>query len=153
MHINNKYLLFDFFSCRYSCYRYLAGASLPRFTTVKKASRRDPELCTWQQGPEYSQTYLAAFHHRRQWAITHSIPVFPVKQSFLVLYLQNIADSAKFKSAVEETVSAITWAHQMAGVPSPTESTFVQSTLQGLQRKLAKPVVKKLPVTVAMFCG
>ena len=52
---------------------------------------------------------------------------------------------------MEEAVNAILWAHQMTGVPSLTESTFVKSTVQGLQRKLAKPVVKKLPVTVAML--
>ena len=39
----------------------------------------------------------------------------------------------------------------MAGAPSPTDSTFVKTTVQGLQRKLAKPVVKKLPVTAAML--
>ena len=39
----------------------------------------------------------------------------------------------------------------MAGVPSPTESIFMKSTVLGLQRKLAKPVVKKLPVTVAIL--
>ena len=39
----------------------------------------------------------------------------------------------------------------MAGVPSPTESSFVKSTVQGLQRKLANLVVRKLPVTVAML--
>lgn len=74
-----------------------------------------------------------------------------MKESFLSLYLQSVADSAKSKSAVEEAVNAISWAHQMAGVPSPTESTFVKSAVQGLQRKLAKPVVKKLPVTVSML--
>ena len=74
-----------------------------------------------------------------------------MKESFLAFYLQGVADSAKSKSTVEEAVNAISWAHQMAGVPSPTDSTFVKSTMQGLQRKVAKPVVKKLPVTMAML--
>ena len=39
----------------------------------------------------------------------------------------------------------------MASVPSPTESTFVKSKVQGLQRKLAMPIVKTLPVTVTML--
>ena len=74
-------------------------------------------------------------------------------KEFFALYLQSIADTAKSKSAVEEVVNSISWAHQMAGVASPTESTFVKSTVQGLQRKIAKPVVKKLPVTMAMLEG
>ena len=84
-------------------------------------------------------------------AITHSIAVFPAKESFLTLCLQNIADSVQSKSAVKEAFNAISWIHQMASVPSPTESTFVKSKVQGLQRKFAKPVVKTLPVTVAML--
>ena len=52
---------------------------------------------------------------------------------------------------MKEAVNAVSWAHQIAGVPSPTESAFMKSLVQGLQRKLAKPAVKKLPVTVAML--
>ena len=32
--------------------------------------------------------------------------------------------------------------------PSPTDSAFVKTTLQGLQKELAKPAHKMLPVTV-----
>ena len=125
------------------------------------ASLDSPELMKLAEGIQNSvlgskalsttKKYLAAFRHWKQWAINHSIAVFPVKEAFLALYLQNIADTAKSKSEVEEAVNSISWAHQMVGVPSPTESTFVKSTVQGLQRKLPKPVVKKLPVTVAML--
>lgn len=61
------------------------------------------------------------------------------------------SQTAKFKSAVEDAVNIVSWAHQTAGVPSPTESAFVKLLVQGLQRKLTKPTVKKLPVTVAML--
>ena len=84
-------------------------------------------------------------------AITHSIAVFPVNESFLTLCLQDIADSALSKSAVKQAFNTISWVHQMASVPSPKESTFVKLTVQGLQRKLAVPVVKTLPVTVTML--
>lgn len=74
-----------------------------------------------------------------------------MKESSLALYFQSVADSTKSKSAVEEALNAVSWTQQMVGVPSPTESTFVKATVQDIQRKLAKPVVKKLPVTVAML--
>ena len=125
------------------------------------ASLDSPELRKLAEGiqnsvlgtkaPSTTKKYLAAFRHWKQWATSHNIVVFPVKEAFLALYLQSIAETAKSKSAVEEAVNSISWAHQMAGVPSPTASTFVKSTVQGLQRKLARPVVKKLPVTVAML--
>ena len=39
------------------------------------------------------------------------------------------------------------WVSQTAGFPLITESPFVRATIAGLQRKLAKPKVKKEPVT------
>ena len=39
----------------------------------------------------------------------------------------------------------------MASCDSPTESQFVGTVMQGLQRNLTKPVTKKLPVTTEML--
>ena len=55
------------------------------------------------------------------------------------------------KSAVEEAVNAIGWVHQLSGRPSLTESPFVRATLSGLQRKLAKPKIRKEPITTDML--
>ena len=52
------------------------------------------------------------------------------------------------KAAVEEAVYAISWAHSMAGMPSPTADQFVQIVLAGLKRYLAKLIIKKEPFTV-----
>ena len=52
---------------------------------------------------------------------------------------------------VEEAFNAIFWFHVLGSQPSPTESAFAKATLQGLQKDLAKPVRKKLPVTVDML--
>ena len=68
-----------------------------------------------------------------------------------MLYMQSLAESTNSKSAVEEASNAIAWAYAMGNCRSPTESQFVRSVLQGLQRDLAKPVTKKLPVTAEML--
>ena len=52
---------------------------------------------------------------------------------------------------MEEACNALTWVHATAGLPSPASSPFVCATKEGLQRSLAKPVVKKSPVTVKML--
>lgn len=67
--------------------------------------------------------------------------------------MQNVADSTRSKVAVEELYNAMTWILAMGDCHSLTESKFVQTVLQGLQRSLAKPVVKKLPVTVEMLAA
>ena len=98
-----------------------------------------------------TRKYLAAFRQWKIWAQQQSLRVFPVKESHPVLYMQSLAESINSKSAVEEASNAIALAHAMGNCCSPTESQFVRSVLQGLQRDLAKPVTKKLPVTTEML--
>lgn len=76
---------------------------------------------------------------------------FPVKDYQFALYLQHIADTVGSRSAVEEAVNAVSWLQQLAGLASVGESPLVKATLAGLQRQLAKPTVKKEPVTVEML--
>jgi len=47
--------------------------------------------------------------------------------------------------------NAVTWIHATGGLPTITVHPFVKATLEGLQRMLAKPVVKKEPMTVEML--
>ena len=62
------------------------------------------------------------------------------------LYLQQLGKTTKSHSAVEETVYAISWIHQMAGVSLPSDDPFIQ-ILAGLRSSLAKPTVKKECIT------
>ena len=51
---------------------------------------------------------------------------------------------------VEEAGNAVSWVHASAGLSFPSPDPFVKATLEGLQQLLAKPTVKKEPVTVNM---
>ena len=42
----------------------------------------------------------------------------------------------------------MSWIHSSAGLTPPMADSFVKATLEGLQRSLAKTVVKKEPITV-----
>ena len=95
--------------------------------------------------------YLGAFRRWKVWAAERRVTVIPVKDYHWALYLQFLADSSQSRSAVEEACNAIAWVHSTAGLLSPTTSPFVRATLDGLQRLLAKPAVKKAPVTPAML--
>ena len=95
--------------------------------------------------------YLGPFRQWNTWVQQHSLQAFPVKGSHLVLYLQSLAESSSSKSAIEEAYNAISWVHAMASCDSPTESQFVRTVIQGLQRILAKLVTKKLPVKTEML--
>ena len=95
--------------------------------------------------------YLGAFRRSKVWASQHDMPSLPARESQIALYLQSLGERSQSKSAVEEACNAIAWAHSTAGLPTPTTSPFVKATLEGMQRLLARPVVKKAPITPAML--
>ena len=77
--------------------------------------------------------------------------MFPVQEVHFTLYVFAAFGGgtvSSSKSAVEEAVNAISWVLQISGLQQISESPFVLATLSGLQRKLAKPKVRKEPVTV-----
>ena len=79
-----------------------------------------------------TKKYLGAFQRWKTWAETRrGVPSFPVQEIHLVLYLQHLSESIQSKSAVEEAVHAVSWLHQMAGLPSIAGSPIVQATLGG----------------------
>ena len=95
---------------------------------------------------------MYAFNRWRRWAeLQPGFSVFPVESVYLALYLQYLGDTTGSRSAVEEAVYAISWIHHMAGLPSPSDSPFIQTVLAGLRRSLAKPTVKKEPITAVML--
>ena len=95
--------------------------------------------------------YLGAFRRWKAWAISHNLIPVPAKPHEVALYLQHLAEESGSKSAVEEACNALAWIHSTAGLSSPSSHPFVKATLEGLQRTLAKPVVKKEPVTLEML--
>ena len=50
-------------------------------------------------------------------------------------------------SALESACYGINWAQNLYGFPSPCDSKLVRNVLEAANRELAKPVVKKEPVT------
>ena len=96
--------------------------------------------------------YLYAFQRWKRWAEPRDeVTVFPVGEVHFALYLQHLGETTQSKSSVEEAVNAVGWVHQIFGLPSISASPFVRATLAGLQRNLAKPKVRKEPVTADML--
>jgi len=87
------------------------------------------------------------------WTTTCKFDPIPAKPEQLVLYLKYLGEETHSKLAIEEVFNAIARVHTTAGLtPTPTTThPFVKATLEGLQHTLAKPVVKKEPVTIDML--
>ena len=95
--------------------------------------------------------YLHAFRRWKAWASSERLEAVPAKPHLFVLYLQHLSEEIDSKASVEEVCNAVSWLHTSAGLSSPSYDPFVKATLKGLQRSLAKPTVKKEPVTVDML--
>ena len=91
---------------------------------------------------------MGAYRRWKTWANLHKLQPIPARPHELVLYLQHLAEHSKSKAAVEEACHALSWIHSSAGLIPLIVDPFVKATLEGLQRSLAKPVVKKEPITV-----
>ena len=52
---------------------------------------------------------------------------------------------------MEQAVYAVSWVHKMAVCEDPTKHPLVEQMLAGAKRILAKPVVKKQPITTSML--
>ena len=98
--------------------------------------------------------YLRAFQRWRRWADHRSrVSSYPIKEAHFALYMQHLSETSKSKATVEEAVNAISWVQQLSNHKAVSSSPFIRATLAGLQRKLARPKVRKEPVTVAMLAS
>lgn len=118
---------------------------------LKELADRLPATVLGSRADSTVKKYLGAFRRWKAWAHGKGMPVIPVKDVHWALYLQYLADSSQSKSAVEEACNAVSWVHSTAGLTSPMVSPFLKATLEGLQRLLAKPAVKKAPITPTML--
>ena len=99
-----------------------------------------------------SKKYINAFQRWRARAELHDeVTVYPVVEAPFALYLQHVGDSTRSQSAVEEAYNAINWVQKLSGTLPISESSFVRTVVDGLKRKLAKPKIKKEPVTSDML--
>ena len=95
--------------------------------------------------------YLRSFRQWKTWAGAKGLEAVPAKPHLFALYLQHLSEESNSKASVEEACNAVSWVHTTAGLSSLSCDPFVKATLEGLQRSLTKPTVKKEPVTVDML--
>ena len=127
-------------------WRELADLQDPEFRRLAESL---PDTVMHSRADSTTRKYMYAFQRWKAWAVERcEVTVFPVQEVHFALYLQHLGEVSSSKSAVEEAVNAVSWVLQISGLPPISESPFVRATLSGLQRKLAKPKVKKEPVTV-----
>ena len=74
------------------------------------------------------------------------VNAFPVSSLFLSLYFINKFQSCNSSSPIEVALYGVKWAHDIAGVPSPIESTSFRQVLEAAKPLLGKPAQGKQAV-------
>ena len=95
--------------------------------------------------------YLHAFQRWKTWARANGLEPIPGRPHLFVLYLQYLGEETNSKKIVVSAGNAVSWVHVSACMTFSSTWPFVRATLEGLQGLLAKPTVKKEPVTVEVI--
>ena len=61
----------------------------------------------------------------------------------MALYLQHVPDTTQSPSAVDSAIYGIQWAHNLAGIPSPTDSPIVHSISKAAKKLIGTRLVNK----------
>ena len=119
---------------------------------LRRLAKSLPATVLRSRADSTTKKYLGAFQRWKIWAdARQGVPSFPVQEIHLVLYLQHLSESTGSIAAVEEAVHALSRLHGLAGLHQLGGSPLVKPTLEGLKRILAKPKVRKEPVTADML--
>ena len=105
-----------------------------------------PELLQQARAPATNTAYGLAFEKWKNWAVKFTeVTVLPAEPMHVALFLTSLSNSVNSFASINTMACAITWAHGMAGLPSPCHDILVKEVLNGTKRKLAKPTSRKEP--------
>ena len=81
--------------------------------------------------------YLRSLKRWKSFTEKHTgISYFPAESSHVALYLQHVLDTTCSYHTVDAAFYSIKWAHNIAGIPSPTDHSVVNFVREGAKRIL-----------------
>lgn len=97
--------------------------------------------------PATRRAYLSDFEIFRSWCNTRQVCPLPALPEAVAAFLACEAKRNIKHSTISRRVSAIRYAHQIAGLSSPTTSAAVKATLRGIKRTIQNAPCRKTPAT------
>ena len=101
------------------------------------------------RAPTTNVIYERAYKKWTQWADRfEEVNNLPADPYHVAIYLTDLAKKAVSFATINIALSALAWAHNLAGIDSPSKSHIVREVVQGIKRKLARPRRPKEPLTI-----
>ena len=96
-----------------------------------------------------SSQYHRAFRKWKEFAVCKlNETSFPADPFHVALYLQYLIEQVQSPSVIDSAFYGIKWAHDMAGVPSPTDNSVVENVRSAAKRILGTAAVnRKEPIS------
>lgn len=93
------------------------------------------------------RAYASDWRDFNHWCQVHGRVAMPALPETAALYLSSLADHAKI-STLTRRISAISQAHQAAGLETPTQSPLVRQVMKGIRRTHGTAEAGKSPLKV-----
>jgi len=74
--------------------------------------------------------------------------VCPASELHIAMYLTHVFETKRKRGPLSDAINAINWAHDLAGLSTPTKSHFVKKVLEGTKRLCNKVSNQKDPLEV-----
>jgi site-specific recombinase XerD len=105
------------------------------------------------KAPGTTDSFRRAFSRWKHFASSRNyIQAFPASPRHVALYLQFLLDTTGSANAVDSALYAINWAHNLAGLPSPTSHPVITMFRDAAKRLQGSPIVnKKRPISADMI--
>ena len=106
-----------------------------------------PSIVLCDRAPSTVKAYKLAYQRWSTWARQFQLSPLPASPGHVCLYYSFLLQTARTASPIVTAASAVSWAHEKAGLEDPNQSSIAQQVLKGARRILAQPCKKKDPIT------
>jgi len=111
-----------------------AGASLSSGPDLGDLRRRLEEYLAGAKRPATRRGYLADLQDFEDWCAAAEVEALPASPETVALYVTDRARAGLRPSSLQRRLAAISVAHQMAKLETPTRSSLVRTAMQGIRR-------------------
>ena len=113
-----------------------------------------PEVVLGSRADNTTLNYLNGFKRWHSWASKFpDITVLPATPAYVALYLLGVLQASTSPSPVQSALYSIRWAHDIAGLESPTSHTLPQKVLESARRRLSHQTSKNYLSQGRFFCS
>ena len=97
--------------------------------------------------PSTRRAYRMALAAFRSWCETEGVAALPARPETVAAFVAAEAQAGRKVATLEQRIAAIRWAHEAAGMESPTANKLVRSTMSGIRREQGTAPKRKAPAT------